>query len=183
MNYNKTYSYVLPMLGNNTNDFYSLNGVYIRNDKYPEYTNHIFLVTEPVNNDYYTTYSNTTLKLIPGYVSDYTEPVNNNLVTIYELKHYEDIENYNYFMEGKYSKMSDTYKKHIIKFHKLQPGSNIIGVLYKLEYRYKQLEKKLSYHDDGTKLSPVIIPRDQEISDPPSIYDKEMLHNDIMINT
>lgn len=175
MTHNKTYSYILPMLGNNINEFYNLEEAYIRDDKYPEYdTNYIFLKTKFTTSDYFARYTSS-LREKPEYISDYISDNSKHLVTVYKLNDTEDIKNYNLFIVGKYSEFTEEYKKHIIKFHNLQPGNGISGVLYKLEYKYKQVENKLNYYDDGYPLVYVTIPRDQEISDPPYIVERETL--------
>lgn len=71
------------------------------------------------------------------------------------------LDDYNKFVSGKYSRMSENYKKLILKFHGLDRDSTLSKILFKSDDRKKQLELDL-----GSS-----IPADIELYDRPSEYD------------
>jgi exonuclease I len=60
---------------------------------------------------------------------------------------------YEMFKKSKFSKLNETYKEKILRFHKQNTTSKIAQVLYKIEEGFLELEDRLK----------VKIPREQEL--------------------
>ena len=84
----------------------------------------------------------------------------------------EHLEDFCHFINGKYSKFSESYKKRILKFHNVGKESTIGKILYRSKSRKKQLEEVLDLNIKIDKDAELYsIPKlEEEIYDP-KIYD------------
>ena len=93
------------------------------------------------------------------YVEAY-DPTDKHVMFVFGVP---DWKNYDLFLDGKYSKMSETYKKHILQFldPKIETGP-IKEILYKSDERKKRLEKEYD----------IKIPSHLDLYDPPSLREE-----------
>tara|TARA_Y100000361_G_C11152402_1_gene341961 strand:- start:963 stop:1727 length:765 start_codon:yes stop_codon:yes gene_type:complete len=77
--------------------------------------------------------------------------------------------NYNKFINGKYSKLSSTYKMHLLQFHNKDVDDTIGQVLFKTESRKKSLEAKLdAFLPEDSELLSILDIEDETYN--PEIY-------------
>ena len=161
---NKTFTFLLPMLGETVKNFLNVSACFISDKEKPNIKNKIFVLIKTTHSFYEELHewliTNESFNGFYNVNEDYGMYVFN----IPEKWK----KNYFLFLQGKYSLMEDTYKNHIIHFHlsnrsKFTDNSDIEKVkqvLYKDELLYLKLENLLD----------VKIPRSQEIG---SIYNIE----------
>lgn len=171
---NKSYWYILPMLGNSYKQFKSsLRGCFIRAEEFPELTSHIFLLFEKSDSLSYS-YFKDELKEFVNFYKEY-QPDNFYEMLVFDVP-ISLLPDYDSFMDGKYSKVSEEYKRHLLKFHKEDLTenalNNIVGILWRGKKYRASLEDKL-----GVELTP-----DQELA---SIIDmkKETYTEDMKVIT
>jgi hypothetical protein len=144
---NKSFSYVLPMLGGTFLEYQDLKGCYIFHDDYPELKDNIFLWVEKKSENLIER-----LTKHPEFIHfDNIDDENNLLYFNVPVKYLED---FKMFKDSKYSKLSNDYKKDIVTFWDSRNIPNIIDVLYRKETAYLRLEKQYD----------IEIPRDIEAS-------------------
>ncbi len=160
---NKSYKYVLPMLGNDISDFINLIGCFIGDLDYPEYNNHIFLLFKHVENQSYMDFEKRLTKH-PMYAYQYKYKLDEYMY-IFNVPREHQID-YDSFKRSKYSQLSETYKRQMIKFHHFQKygyGAPTIKILYRDPQLYEDKEEEINKgipENDWT-----YIPRDQEIGE------------------
>ena len=162
---NRSYTYVLPMLGVVRAEFKYLIQCFIGDDTKPELEDKIFMLYSLQEVEEKETYE----KLLQNnenyhyhYVSDdehtmyvYNVPINRK-------------DDYSKFKEGKYSQFNEKYKRHVLTFHSLGMRSEVGKVLYRAEDKYIEIEKLVGQPID----------RGQEIGNMPNfkeeVYTEEM---------
>lgn len=161
---NKTFTFLLPMLGSSVKNFINVSACFISDYHKPDIKNKILLLVRTTH-----TFSEELHDWLVGNdnFDGFYSVDEEYMMYVFTLpEKYK--KNYFLFLEGKYSLMDDDYKNHIIHFHlsnrsKFVDNSDIEKVkqvLYRDEELYIKLEKALD----------VKIPRSQEIG---SIYDIE----------
>lgn len=139
---NRTFSYVLPMVGTEVLDIKrNIVNAFIGDEDHPRLTNHIFLLYEYSSEDWFARFEEE-VKFSPLYVKSY-DPDKMHVMIVFKIPE-EYQYDYDMFMNSKYSQMSEEYKKEIQKFHGLPDTHPIMGVLYKREFVYEALEKVLN---------------------------------------
>lgn len=160
---NKSYKYILPMLGDDIGNFINLLGCFIGDFDYPEYNNHIFLLFKHVETQGYKDFEKRLTKH-PMYKHWY-KVKDDEYVYVFDVpREYQT--DYDLFMRSKYSKLSETYKRQIIKFHHFQKygyGAPTIKILYRDPQLYE--DKEAEINKDLPEREWTIIPRDQEIGE------------------
>ena len=171
---NQCLIYLLPMLGKSISEFLNLKGIFIKAKEFPELEEHIFLL---LNKSDIMSFSMTSerLKNKSNFFYEYS-PDNNHVMLVYTVPVYYLLD-YDKFKLGKYSEFTELYKQHILKFFECPRGHYIERVLYKEEAYRKDLEKMLSFTDDGFPVSQVSL-KDQELASKPGIED--IYSNDII---
>jgi hypothetical protein len=154
---NKTYTYVLPMLGYTASSFarlynnkWSLQNCFMYHEtKLDDYTIHLYY--DFPDSIIPTSYIYWLENNVFGHVQS-EKLEHNKYLFSYEInkKWHKD---YDTFINSKYSYFSEEYKTRIIEFHKLKSNSSITGILFKSEFAFENLEQKL-----GCK-----IPRENEV--------------------
>jgi len=72
------------------------------------------------------------------------------------------VDNYNLFLNGKYSELDGSYKEQILKFHGLEINSQIAQILYKNKKRKQRLENNLGVIlDDDAELYSIMNKKDE----------------------
>lgn len=127
--FNKSRYFVLPILGENINSFTHLNNVYIGDFTHPEYVNCLFIL--------YNKKEDRLERL--SYFKDMYE-LNGKYMYVYQIpeNHLDDL---NKFTNGDYSKLSDDYKRRIIKYVPL--STNVKDIINPTEQGLKSLADKL----------------------------------------
>jgi hypothetical protein len=160
----KTYTYLLPMLGDNASNFKNVSAVFIGDDHKPSIKNKLLILTrmnKSWSEELHDWYINHT-----SFEGFYAVNEEYNIYVFNVPDEYK--KNYFLFLEGKYSLFDEEYKTKILNFHLSARSVHhdnsdievLKQVLYKDEKLYLAMEKKLD----------VTIPRTQEIG---SIYNKE----------
>jgi len=172
---NKSFTYVLPLLGGKYSEYSNLSGCFVRDNTQTKYTDKIFLLYRN-NKKWYTELHEW---LINKYLYNDHYVINEEYVMyVYNLPEgYE--QNYFLFLKGKYSYMDDEYKNYIFKFFKDQHFDFILKlrqILYRSEELYLELEKELS---EPRCNSIVHIPRTQDVSSIPDMS-KETFNIDML---
>lgn len=152
---NKSFSFLLPMCGKSFKDFQYCMGCFVGDVNNPKYKDKILLLWKTN----YSLFSYHHDFLIEHNLYEDSYYINDEYVMfVFNLPNgYEH--NYHLFIEGKYSKFDDEYKKHILRFYANQDTTNVEHVMYKNEKLYKAWEQKLN----------VKISRDQEIGSIPDL--------------
>lgn len=161
--FNKSTSYILPMIGNHITEFMGNHGpikqfknVFIADNDKPEFTEHIFLLYEFSGEQNYLLFEEK-LKLNPYYIESY-DPDYMHTMYIFGVP-IEYKTEYELYKQGKYSKFNANYKAHIMRFHSIGVNHPVMQTLTKAEERYQYWEKELN----------VKIDRNAEVSSPPDM--------------
>jgi hypothetical protein len=164
---NKSYSYILPMVGDEaleTLDF--VINTYLKDVNRPSDDRRLYL--KCINNTDSEAYNRfeEEISWSPYYVGKYDidESLTMVIMNIPDIHHLD----FDLILLGKYSLISELYKEMVISFHELVEHSFIAGALYRKEFAYKIVEARINKglkKDDWT-----YVPREQEIG---SIIDLE----------
>ena len=151
---NKSYIFLPPMLEVDPvfMQLHLLLNVYIANDDLPEIKNSMFLHYEYQDLDKSFARLENNLKKNENFRGTY-DPDKYTTIFYFHIpeKWYND---YLFFLNSKYSYMSEEIKKKILKFYNLGNQSQVYKVLYRDNERRKELEQELD----------VILPLDAEIA-------------------
>lgn len=156
---NKSWTYALPMLGKHKEEFShkqlfpltNFRGCFLQDENCPELNTSIFLLYRFSSSDIYLRYEERLLSH-KNFNLMY-EPDKYHTMYVFDVAD-KYLDDYGLLMDSKYSKMSPTYKAHVLKFHNLTKKGQVHGVLYKTEERFQKLERDLN----------ISIPREQEAS-------------------
>lgn len=163
---NKSGNYILPMLGLRLSEFKREGyanlpqsrfvNCFIGDDDKEHYNNHIFVCYKYSGDQGFLKFENSMQQNV-YYVGSY-DPDIKHVMHVYSVpKHWQ--EDYDFFKEGKYSRFSKIYKRHIQEFHSFTDDHPVMQTLNKSEERFKRLEAKFD----------IEIPRDQECSSIPDL--------------
>lgn len=167
--YNKSYFFICPMIVDNHRHLQQFKGCFISHKNKPEYNEHIFLVFNKIKGKEFRG-SIESFKLFSDYLTTFDDGDTKVLVYLVPQEFKKD---YELFKVGKYSKFSALLKNKILDFHNITSKSHFFYDVFNKSPLYKlKLENKLSTADDGTKLSPVKIPDDQDLMDIPDIKEE-----------
>lgn len=130
-------AYFLPMLFKELDDIPMYKGTFVGDEEKPELNHHIFIlctfhgsIDQKAFEDYM---SDSDLFVTLYYPDDYTT------MFVYDIPP-EREEDYNKCMAGKYSKLSDEFKKKIVRFWKLNEQDKYYQIIYKSPERKAYLE-------------------------------------------
>jgi hypothetical protein len=172
----RSYTYMLPMLSLSLSYYAEhLVNVFFGDESKPELNEHIFLLFKfsgdrkrPSHTSYL--WIEEDLKKHPLYVEMY-DPDPHHVMMAFTIPK-EHIVNYKLFRSGKYSELSEEYKRTLLEYHYPDPVRREQGtlrkVLYKDESLYRSWEERLA-----TKIK-----RGQEISSLPDVA--EEIYNESM---
>lgn len=169
---NKSAIFVLPMLADKCREFHGVNlpQSQFRNcfigDKSKNISNRILLLYRFSAESAYLNFENR-LETHEQFETRYEV---DKFHTMFVFKIPENRqEDYNKIILGKYSNVSEDYKKHILNFHGLKSESNTGGVLYKTEAKKDLLEAKIN---EG-------LPKDQWTKIPAGVELEEAFNEEI----
>lgn len=156
----KAYTYFLPFISDEAIDIKrNLVNVFLYDEDRPDLDNHIFLLYKFSADDEFLRFEEEVTWSI-HYETQYDCDKYHIMVVFRRPERYKkDIKK---LLDGKYSELNDSYKKHIIRFHELPDFSQIVGVLYRKEFAYKNIEKLIN--KDLPEQHWTFIPREQEAS-------------------
>lgn len=145
---NKSFTYIYPMIKDIVNYENNLLGCYIKDLNRPEYDNHIFLryKFEGFAKSLYSKFEDkiADCELLETF---YDVPIDGGDTVMFVFKVPEEYqEDYNNFLQSKYSKLSDNYKKKIISYHGATNSKNaafLESILYKHPERRKLVEERI----------------------------------------
>ena len=167
--YNKSYFFICPMIVDNHSNLQQFRGCFIQHKDKPEYDNHIFLVFNKIKGKEFRGMIES-LKSFSDCLTSFDSGETKVLVYLVPQEFKQD---YEYFKLGKYSKFSKLLKDKIIDFHNITNKNHLLFAVFDKSPLYKlKLENKLSTAPDGTRLSPVRIPDDQDLLDIPDIKEE-----------
>lgn len=165
---NRSIIYFFPMLGlsmgypKSTFKDNMLKGVFIKNDDYPDLQERLFLWFKEIADRRFMLFEQS-LTRVPVFDFSY-KPDRNHKIFVFKIPQ-EYKREYDELIKSRYSKVSENYKKAIVKFNEYDVkrgiGTNIVNILNKDESQYKLIENKINEglpEEQWTK-----IPRDQEI--------------------
>jgi hypothetical protein len=164
---NKSQGFFLPMLGEYLSDFINLEKVFVWAEEFPELDEHIFVLFRKHESEVYKE-NIERLKSYKNFAFSYTPD------KFYEMLVFNPpsklVNDYRLLKKGKYSEISDNYKRHILKFHNIRNsndiGKSIIGVLYKSEeYRISYSEKLGTEIPQGQELASILDPQKETYLD------------------
>jgi len=157
----KTYTYMLPLLCKELgiNTMHNLVNVYLRHEKYPEMTNHLFCLYTWDSSKFHTTYEG---MLTSSPMCKIHEDVSSKHYIIgFEIN--ENMQrDYDLFLEGKYSHISHDSKLQIIKYFGLNGNHVVVKVLRRDKELRKSLEEVLKAKIESTAELSSIIDIDNE---------------------
>ncbi len=163
---NRTCTYLLPLLGKTNHEFKNLVQCFVGDKDYPKEYNRLYLLFNKEDKDWFRNHMEI-LRNHELFEKEYD--VNESyIMLVYKLEGI-DQERYKHFVNGRYSKLDEDYKAHILNFYNIGYGSEVAKVLYRREDKYVEWEKRL-----GVK-----IPRSQEIGNKPD-FDYEVFDNNKM---
>jgi hypothetical protein len=170
MEYNRSYIYILPILGESFLQFAKKNpwdldqsilrNTYIRSDYAPEYTEHLFIEYREVD---YLSATYKWLEMHDLFIDKFQHESEDDIWTYCFKVPLKNMDDYKYFTISKYSKLSDQYKRHILRFHNFSLDSVTSKILYKDESLYLEREEELNCDH---------IPRELEIGNLVSMIDE-----------
>jgi hypothetical protein len=156
----KSYTYVLPFISDEALDIKkNLVNVFLSDDDRPELDDHIFLLYKFSADDAFLRFEEEVTWSV-YYETQYDCDKYHVMVVFKRPECYR--KHMQLILNGKYSELDNNYKKHLIKFHELPEFSQIVGVLYRKEFAYKNMEKVIN--DGLPEKHWTLIPRDQEAS-------------------
>lgn len=162
----KSYTYIFPMLAEELIDpKINLVNVYLNDANKPEIKDRILLLYEFTPDIEFLRFEEE-VKWSLYYDGKY-DLNDDYVVMMFRIPEYHK-KDYDLIMQGKYSEISEDYKHKIINFHNLPDFSQVTGVLYRKEFAYKIMEKKIN--EGLPEAYWTRIPRDLEAS---SIMDIE----------
>jgi hypothetical protein len=154
---NKSYTYLLPLLGDKSSVFKNCSGVFYKDNNKPEIKNKVLLLFRM--NKEWSEKLHDWIKKLHLYNDFYKVDEEYSMYVFNLPEGYK--KNYHLFIKGRYSEMDDEFKRHILKFHSdLQTNQGSVAVkqvLYRDEKLYQKWEETLD----------ILIPRTQEISSIP----------------
>jgi hypothetical protein len=173
--FNKSYNYILPILGGKASDYIkntsrhiTFVNCFVGDENYPEFNKHIFLLYKYSSHEDYKEFEYG-LQTHPLFVKMY-DPATEYVMYIFRVPE-EYQEDYQKFREGAYSKYSNNYKQQILNFYGLDLNKDynnaVIGVLYKLESGFNATEAYIN--KNVPKQYWIKIPRNQEASSKPEL--------------
>jgi len=160
--YNRSYIYALPMLGESYLQFVKKNpkdtsdiilrNTYFTSEYMPDHKEHLFIEYKEVD---YLKQFYLWLESTNNFIDKYETEEDDVFVYCFKIStpYKKDLDN---IKASKYSLVSDSYKRHILKFHNKTLDHKISKVLYKDESLYIEREIELNCAH---------IDRDQEIGD------------------
>lgn len=165
---NKSFTYLLPLIGEKGSQYTNVSGCFYGDKDHPEHEGKILLLYR-LHKDW----SDNLVDWVesnPFFVEKYHVDWR-YWMFVFDIP--EGMEwNYECFINGKYSFMDDDYKRHILSFHgdvNTMDITAVRNVLYRAEEAYERLEEMLD----------VVIPREQEVSSVPDdqfeLFSKERL--------
>lgn len=125
---------------------------YLTSEYMPDHKEHIFLVYKEVS---YLKPFYQWLETLDMFISKYEIEEEEEVYTYCFKIDNSNLKSYMMFKNSKYSRIEDSYKRHILKFHNLSLDSRTSKILYKDESLYMEREEEL--------LLDITIDRDQEI--------------------
>jgi hypothetical protein len=142
-------------------------------EEFPQYDKHVFMLYKYNENTEFKRLEEK-LKNKKEWVISY-DPDAIHVMHVFEIPE-ENMLGLEKFRLGRYSEIPERLKKKIMKFHdvniNLHPLHPIYGILYRMEFQYKAVEKQYD----------IIIPRDQEVSSLPD-FTREIYLNDYKIKS
>lgn len=171
---NKSFSYILPLCGDNYKDFETCLGCFVGSTLTPDLDKKIYLL---YNTDYSQYSYHDDWLCSHNLFYDKFSVTEDYVMYIFNLpRGYEHI--YDLFINGKYSKLDDEYKNHIIHFYKDHfETDNMKDVLYKSEKLRKKWEERIGQ----------LIPKEMEVASIPNkeqeFFDISMIKNEKQNNT
>jgi len=128
--------FVLPMLyASDRNDSFFItslfNNCYIGDVNHPELQNKIFLLYDYKMTVQFVKFERS-LELIPEFNTDYDYSGEQQVMYVFDVPE-EHIDDYQLFLDGKYSEFSESLKEKILKFWGFKEGSLFHSILYKTE--------------------------------------------------
>jgi len=174
----KTFSYMYPMASTliPVESTEHLVNVFLGDVEYPKLNNHLFLLYRFNGSIAFTEFEDE-FETFPSFVKSY-DPDKYHVMKVIDIP--KDMQsNYDAFKKSMYSKLSDNYKKVIIKHWRIKEDHKLSGVLYKKEFVYKAMEDKIN--DGVSYRSHVTIDRNQEASSVLDM-DKEMYNPGFKVN-
>ncbi len=166
---NKSFWFILPMLGMSPRDFHNLRGCFIGAEEHPQFANQIFVLTVWEPSEQYNRYIEE-MKRRYNYKYSYM-PDKFHTMLVFDIP-LECEKDYKKIRDGKYSTVSPDYKKHLVKFHNIRAKHKFVQILYKDPELKTRWEAELG----------VTLPEDSELS---SVFDpeKEMYKEEMKIIT
>lgn len=161
---NRAFTYLAPILTEKSNNIIKqLVNVFIEEKGERDEKNKLLLLVKINELPWFTGHVNF-LKSLKYFTS--TENIDNKYILFtYTITEEDDLYNYRTFLKGKYSKLTEEYKKRVLSFHSFNLDSGVAKVLYRSEIQYEEWEKILD----------VKIPRTQEIGEKPLLKNLEFL--------
>ena len=156
--FNKSYTYILPMLSTEFDVIRTnLINTYIGSDEYPAYDNHIFLLYKYVGNPRFIEYEDY-LEHTKLFEAKY-DPDKYHVMFIFSVpKEYQHV--YDLYKQGKYSQFPDSYKVFIFKFHSITDENHKVA---KVLYRHPDLKEELEDRLD------IVLSSNSEVSSVPDL--------------
>ena len=156
----KAYTYFLPFLADEAIDIKrNLINVFLFDEDRPEYRDHIFLLYKFKADEAFLRFEEE-VKWSIYYETQYDADKLHVMIVFRRPDVWKD--DIKLLLKGKYSETSDTYKKLVVDFFQLPEFSQILGVLYRKEFAYKIMEKKIN--EGLPEEHWTLIPREQEAS-------------------
>lgn len=144
---NKSFTYLFPMLGSSVTLFRNVVGCFIGDAKIGN--NRIFLLHRIDDSKEYKDYIGNIKAAHKYYHSSYKIDDDFEMLTFKVSAPSE----YKKFLSSQFSKFSDEYKRHIVKFHNISANSLVYKVLYKDKVLKRKMENELNVDLDEVELS------------------------------
>lgn len=156
---NKSVGFFLPMIGEYLHDFRNLMGVFVWAEEFPELDENIFVLFRSSDSDIYKE-NLLRLKSFPNFAFSYTPDKFHDMLVFEPPSNL--VKDYRLLKAGKYSEISEPYKRHIFKFHNIKNETDeksIQAILYKHDDYRMQLSESLGIEiPEGQELASLLNP-------------------------
>lgn len=138
--FNRSYTYLMPMLGMSFNQFKNVVACFIGDESKPVLNEHLFVLHKVDDTKEFSDYCETLCKH-PMFVERY-QPDNTHLMFVFRISD-DFLNDYRKFRDSKYSRMSDDYKRHLKSFFKIFDTHPVMKILNRDEKFREGLEETL----------------------------------------
>lgn len=156
----KSYTYLYPMLAEVLQFKPQIKNIFIGDKSYPDLKDNLFVLYKYHGTKEFIEYEEF-IKKNPLYIDSY-DPDQYHIMVVFKVPVQYKLDFMRY-KASEFSKMSDTYKKKILSFHKLDNKHILYHILYKTEAAFQVLEEAVGQSVSRNNEATSVIDMEQEV--------------------